>query len=148
MVDLATTRSLLDVQDRDRQVANAGASTSAPATTKLRIPTHVKGKKTPSRADTPMASAGSRQSVPSRAGDSVKSRLDGGDSDGESSLIDSDGNRWVPIWQTVQKIKTGQRDCEGSQGCGTDTPTLAQSPAQIRFDIKLKHPPTYHGKAT
>ena len=46
-VDLATTRSLLDVQDKDRQAANAGASTSPPATTKLRIPAHVKGKKPP-----------------------------------------------------------------------------------------------------
>ena len=96
-VDLATTRSLLDVHDRDKQAANAGASTSAPATTKQRIPAHVKGKKTPSRTDTPMASARSRQTVPSRAGNSVKSRLDGGDSDGEASSIDSDGNRWVPI---------------------------------------------------
>ena len=147
-VDLATTRSLLDVQDRDKQAANAGASTSAPATTKPRIPAHVKGKKTPNRTDTPMASAGSRQSIPSRAGDSVKSRLDGGDSDGEASSIDSDGNRWVPIWQTIQKKKTGQGDCEGSRGCGTDTPTPAQPPTQIRFDIKPKDPPTYHGKAT
>ena len=65
--DLTTTRSLLDVQDKDRQAANAGASTSALVTTKSKIPTHVKGKKTPSRSDTPMASAGSRQSVPSRS---------------------------------------------------------------------------------
>ena len=28
-----------------------------------------------------------------------------------------------------------------------DTPTPAQPPAQIRFDIKPKDPPTYHGKA-
>ena len=97
-VDLATTRSLLDVQDKDRQVANAGASTSAPTTTKLRIPTHVKGKKTPKRTDTPMESAGSKRRVPNRVGNSVKSRLDGGDSDGEASSIDSNGNRWVPIW--------------------------------------------------
>ena len=108
-VDLATTRSLLDVQDRDKQAANAGASTSAPATTKLRIPAHVKGKKTPSRTDTPIESAGNRRTVPSRASDSVKSRLDGEDSDGEASSIDSDGNRWVPIWQTIQKKKIGQR---------------------------------------
>ena len=73
-VDLATTRSLLDVQDRDRQAAHAGASTSAPATTKLRIPAHAKGKKTPSRSDTPMASAGSRHAAPSKDDDSVKSR--------------------------------------------------------------------------
>ena len=147
-VDLATIRSLLDVQDKDRQAANAGASTSAPTTMKPRIPTHIKGKKTPSRIDTPMASAGSRHSVPSRADDSMKSRLDGGDSDGESNLTDSDGNRWVPIWKTIQKKKTGQRDCEGSRGCGTDTPTPAQPPTQIWFDIKPKDPPTYHGKAT
>ena len=70
--DLTTTRSLLDVQDKDKQAANAGASTSAPVTTKSRIPAHVKGKKTPSRPDTPMVSAGSKQSVPSRVGDSVK----------------------------------------------------------------------------
>ena len=132
-MDLATTRSLLDVQDKDRQAANVGASTSAPATTKLRIPAHVKVKKTPSRTDTPMESARSRRMVPSRAGNLVKSRLDGGDSDGESSLTNSDDNKWVPIWQTVQKKKTGQRDCEGSRGCGTDTSTPAQPPAQIRF---------------
>ena len=100
-MDLATTRSLLDVQDRDRQAANAGASTSAPMMTKLRIPAHVKGKKTPNRTDTLMESAGSKRTVPSKAGNSVKSRLDGGDSDGEASLTDSDGNRWVPIWQAV-----------------------------------------------
>ena len=147
-VDLATTRSLLDVQDRDRQAANARASTSALVTTKLRIPTHVKGKKTPSRTDTPMASAGSRQSIPSRAGDSVKLRLDGGDSDGEASSIDNDGNKWVPIWLTILKKKSGQGDCKGSRGCGMDTPAPAQPPAQIRFDIKPKDPPTYHGKST
>ena len=39
-VDLATTKSLLDMQDRDRQAANAGASTSAPAATAMRIPAH------------------------------------------------------------------------------------------------------------
>ena len=58
--DLTITRSLLDVQDTDRQAANAGASTSAPVAAKLRIPAHAKGKKPPSRSDTPMASAGSR----------------------------------------------------------------------------------------
>ena len=46
-VDLATTRSLLDKQDQDRQAANAGASTSAPDQAKLRIPTHAKGRKPP-----------------------------------------------------------------------------------------------------
>ena len=45
--DLSTTRSLLDVQDKDRQAANAGASTSAPVTAKSRIPTQAKGKKPP-----------------------------------------------------------------------------------------------------
>ena len=44
--------------------------------------------------------------------------------------------------------KSGQGDCEGSRGCGTDTPAPAQPPTQIRFDIKPKDPPTYHGKAT
>ena len=126
-VDLATTRSLLDVQDRYRQAANAGASTSAPATTKLRIPAHAKGKKTPSRSDTPMASAGSRRTVPSRAGDSGKSRLDGGDSDGEANSIDSDGNRWIPIWHTISKKKTSQRDCEDSQRLW-DTSTCTCTP--------------------
>ena len=90
-VDLATTRSLLDTQDRDRQAANAGASTSAPATTKLRIPAHAKGKKTPSRSDTPMASAGSRQAAPSRDDDLMRRKLDGGDSDDGSNLTGSDG---------------------------------------------------------
>ena len=136
------------MQDKDRQVANAGASTSAPVTIKSRIPTHAKGKKTPSRSDTPMASAGSRQLVPSRVGNSLKSRLDGGDSDGGSSSIDSDGNIWGPIGRPVHKKKLGQRDCEGSRGCGMDTSTPAQPLAQIRFDIKPKDPPAYHGKAT
>ena len=58
--DLITTRSLLDVQDKDRQAANAGASTSAPVIAKSRIPAQAKGKKTPSRLDTPMVSAGRR----------------------------------------------------------------------------------------
>ena len=105
-VDLATTRSLLDVQDKDRQAANAGASTSAPTTMKPRIPAHVKGKKTPSRTNTSMESAGSKRIVPSKASNSVKLRLNGGDSDGEASSIDSDGSRWVPLWQTIQKKKT------------------------------------------
>ena len=39
IMDLATTKSLLDMQDRDRQAANAGASTSAPGQSTLRIPT-------------------------------------------------------------------------------------------------------------
>ena len=145
-VDLATTRSLLDTQNRDRQAANAGASTSAPATTKLRIPAHAKGKKTPSRSDTPMADAGSTHVLPNKYDDLWKKKLDGGDSDGDSSETDSDGNRWVPIWRTIWK-KTGPVDCGGSQGCGTDTLAPTQPPAQIRFDIKPKDPPAYHGKA-
>ena len=114
MEDLTTTRSLLDVQDKDRQAANAGASTSAPVTTKSRIPAHVKGKKTPSRPDTPMVSAGTRQSVPSRASNSMKTRLEDGDSDGGTSSVDSDGNKWVPIWRTIRKKKTGPGDCGSS----------------------------------
>ena len=70
-VDLATTKSLLDMQDRDRQAANAGASTSAPAATTMRIPAQAKGKKTPSRTDTPMGSAGSRHAAPSKDDDSM-----------------------------------------------------------------------------
>ena len=147
-VDLATTKSLLDVQDRDRQAANAGASTSAPTTAKVRIPAHAKGKKTPSRSETPKMSAGSRQAAPSRDDDSVDMKLDSGDSDGESSVLYSDGKTWVPLWRTIQKKKTGKGDCEGSRGCGSDTSAPAQPPAQIRFDIKPKDPPTYHGKAT
>ena len=37
-VDLATTRSLLDVQVKERQAANAGASTSAPGPAIVRKP--------------------------------------------------------------------------------------------------------------
>ena len=44
--------------------------------------------------------------------------------------------------------KLVQGTAEGSRGCGTDTPAPAQPPAQIRFDIKPKDPPAYHGKAT
>ena len=78
----------------------------------------------------------------------MKTRLDDGDSDGGTSSVDSDNNRWVPIWWTIRKKKTGPGDCGSSQGCGMDTPAPAQPPAQIRFDIKLKDPPAYHGKAT
>ena len=148
IVDLATTRSLLDVQDRDKQAANAGASTLAPATTKSRIPAHAKGKKTPSRSDTPMKSAGSKHAAPSRNDDYVKQGLNGGDSDWETSSIDSDGNKWVPLWRMTRKKKLDQGDCEGFRGCGTPPPTPAQPPARIRFDIKPKDPPAHHGKAT
>ena len=147
-VDLATTRSLLDAQDRDRQAANAGASTSAPATATSRIPAQAKGKKTPSRSDTPMVSAGSRHAAPSRDDDSGRHGLDGGDSDGESSITDGDGNKWIPIWRTIRKKKLGQGDCDDSRGCGTPPPAPAHPPARIRFDIKSKDPPAYHGKAT
>ena len=148
-VDLATTKSLLDMQDRDRQAANAGASTSALGQAKLRIPAHAKGKKTPSRSDTPMASAGSRQAAPSRDDDSVKHGLDGvGDSDDGTSSMDSEGNRWIPIWRTIKKKKLGQGDCEDSRGCGMPPSATAHPPARIRFDIKPKDPPAYHGKAT
>ena len=147
-VDLATTRSLLDTQDRDRRAASVGASTSAPATTKLRIPAHAKGKKTPSRSDTPMADAGSTHVLPNKYDDLWKKKLDGGDSDGDSSEIDSDGNIRAPQWRTIRKEKTGPRVCEGSRGCGTDVSAPARPPAQIRFDIKPKDPPAYHGKAT
>ena len=112
--DLTTTRYLLDVQDKDRQAANARASTSTPVTAKSRLPAQAKEKKTPSRSDTPIASAGSRHSLPSRTGNSAKSRLDDGDSDGGSSSVDHDGNRWVPIWRTIWKKKTSPGDCEGS----------------------------------
>ena len=148
MVDLATTRSLLDVQNRDRQAANARASASAPVTTKSRIPAHAKGKKTPSRSDTPMTNVGSRQAAPSKNDDSVKHGLDGGDSEDGTSSIDSDGNKWVPLWRTIRKKKLGQGDCEDSRGCGTPPPTPAQPPACIRFNIKPKDPPDYYGKAT
>ena len=95
--DLTMTRSLLDVQNADRQAANVGASTSAPATAKSRIPAHAKGKKTPSRSDTPMASAGSRQAASNKNDDSVKHGLDdGGDSDDGTSSVDNDGNKCVP----------------------------------------------------
>ena len=147
-VDLATTKSLLDMQDRDRQAANAGASTSALDQAKVRIPAHAKGKKTPSRSDTPMMSAGSRRTAPSRDDDSGRHGLDGGDSDGESSITDGDGNKWIPIWRTIRKKKLGQRDCKDSRGCGTPPAASAQPPARIRFDIKPKDPPAYHGKAT
>ena len=146
--DLTTTRSLLDVEDTDRQAINARASTSPPGQAKLRILAHVKGKKTPSRSDTPMASAGSRQAAPSRDDDSVKHRLDGGNIDDGTSLVDSDGNIWGPIGRPVYKKKTGQRDCEDSRGCGTPPPAPTHPPAHIRFDIKPKDPPAYHGKAT
>ena len=103
-VDLATTKSLLDMQDRDRQAANVGASTSAPVATTMRIPAQDKGKKTPSRADTPMLSAGSRRTAPSRDDDSGKPGLDdGGDSDDGSSLVGSDGYIRAPKWRSIGK---------------------------------------------
>ena len=145
--DLTVTRSLLDTQNRDRQATNAGASTSASVTAKSRIPARAKGKKTPSRSDTPMADAGSTHALPGKYDDLWKRKLDGGDSDGDSSETDGDDYRWVPIWRTIRERKTGPGDCEGSRGCGTDAPAPAQPPAQIRFDIKPKDPPAYHGKA-
>ena len=148
-VDLATTKSLLDMQDRDRQAANAGASTSAPAATTMRIPAQAKGKKTPNRSDTPMMSAGSRQAAPSKVDDSGKSGLDdGGDSDDGFSLTGSDGYLRAPQWRSIQKKKTGQEDCDDSRGCGTPPAAPAHQPARIRFEIKPKDPPAYHGKAT
>ena len=54
-------------------------------------------------------------------------------------------------WKKISKRTTKntvEKDCGGSRGCGTDSPTPARPPAQIRFDIKPKDPPTYHGKAT
>ena len=145
--DLTTTRSLLDVQDQDRQAANAGASTSAPVTVKSRIPTQAKGKKTPNMSDTPMMTAGSRQSVPSKVDNSVKMKLDGGDSDDGTSSVDSEGNKWFPIWWTIRKKKLSQGDCKVSRGCGTPPLVTARPPTRIRFDIKPKDPPTYYGKA-
>ena len=147
-VDLATTKSLLDMQDRDKQAANAGASTSAPGQSTLRLPAHAKGKKTPSRADTPMASAGSRQAAPSKYDDLWKRKLVGGNNDGETSSGDSEDNDWVPLGYPIQKQKRSQEDCADSWGCGTSPPTPAHPPARIRFDIKPKDPPAYHGKAT
>ena len=147
--DLTTTRSLLDVQNTDRQAANAGASTSAPATANPRIPAHAKRKKTPNRSDTPMMSAGSRHATPSKDDDSGNHGLDdGGDSDDGISSMDSDGNKWVPLWRTIRKKKLGQGDCQDSRGCGTPPPAPAHQPACIQFDIKPKDPPAYHGKAT
>ena len=147
-VDLATTKSLLDMQDRDRQAANAGASTSAPDQTKSRIPAHAKGKRSPSRADTPMASAGSRQAAPSKYDDLWKRKLVGGTNDGGTSSGDSEDNDWVPLGLPIQKQKRSQEDCDDSRGCGTLPPAPAHPPTRIRFDIKPKDPPAYHGKAT
>ena len=79
----------------------------------------------------------------------MKHGLDGGGhSDDGTSSVDSEGNRWIPIWRTIRKKKLGQGDCEDSQGCGTPPPAPAHPPARIRFDIKPKDPPAYHGKAT
>ena len=65
-----------------------------------RIPAQAKGKKTPSRSDTPMVSAGSRHAAPSKDDDSGKHGLDdGGDSDDGTSSVDSDGNKWAPQWR-------------------------------------------------
>ena len=147
--DLTATRSLLDVQNTNRQAANVGASISAPATAKSRIPAHAKGKKTPSRSDTPMVSAGSRHAAPNKDDDLGKHGLDdGGDSDDGTSSVDSDGNKWIPLWRTIRKKKLGQGDCDDSRGCGTPPPAPPHPPARVRFDIKPKDPPAYHGKAT
>ena len=70
-----------------------------------------------------------------------------GDSDGGSSVTDSEGNKWIPIWRTIRNQKLGQGDCEGSRGCGTPPLAPAQPSARIRFDIKPKDPPAYYGKA-
>ena len=54
----------------------------------------------------------------------------------------------VPIGRTFRKKNLSQGDCKDSRGCGTPPPTPAHPPACIRFDIKPKNPPAYHGKAT
>ena len=124
-VDLATTKSLLDMQDRDRQAATAGASTSAPDQAKARIPAHAKGKKSPSKADTPMASAGSRQALPNKYDDLWKRKLVGGNNEGETSSADSVDNDWVPLGHPISKQKRSQEDCNDSRGCGTPPPAPA-----------------------
>ena len=84
----------------------------------------MRGKKTPSRADTLMGSVGSRHAAPSlagsmhtapsRAGDSMKSKLDGGSSDDGSRLSDDDLVR-AARQRNVQYIVGGQcKDCGGS----------------------------------
>ena len=64
-----------------------------------RIPAQAKGKKPPSRSDTPMASAGSRQVAPSKYDDLWKRKLVGGNNDGETSSGDSADNDWVPLYK-------------------------------------------------
>ena len=68
--------------------------------------------------------------------------------DGETSSGDSEDNDWVPLGKSIQKQKRSQEDCEDSRGCGTPPPAPAHPPARIRFEIKPKDPPAYHGKAT
>ena len=115
----------------------------------MRIPAQAKGKKTPSRVDTPMMSAGSRHAAPSKDDDSRKMKLDdGGASDDGSSSVDSDGILKFRGWRSIYQKKTGPMDCDGSKGCGTPPSAPAPPPARIQFDIKPKDPPTYHGKAT
>ena len=91
-----------------------------------------------------MASAGSRQAASSKNDDSVKHGLDdGGDSDDGISSVDSDGNKWIPLWRTIRKRKLNQGVCEDSRGCGTPPP----APAHQRCSI-LPKCPNGNGTAT
>ena len=95
-----------------------------------------------------MTSAGSRQPLPSKYDDLWKRKLVAGNKDGETSSGDSEDNDWVPLGHSIRKTKFDQGDCDDSRGSGTPPGAPAQPPARIRFDIKPKDPPAYHGKAT
>ena len=62
-----------------------------------------------------------------------------------ASLSDSEGDAPKGQWRFMRGADGGH--CGGSCGCGSNMPTLARPTAQIRFDIKPKDPPTFHGKA-
>ena len=151
-VDLATTRSLLDAGGRPRQQQpqqpqqqkihdGSGPSTST-GLKKPVLDAQMKGKKTPSLADSDkVPSSIGRGKVPSK-GRSISLR--GAGDDGPSSSSSSeDGSRDVPRSWRFLRQKKGRLDCGESRGCGSDAPA-----AQVRFDIKPKDPPIFTGKAT
>ena len=57
----------------------------------------------------------------------------------------TDGSLFGRLYRRKKLVKGTAKALEV---VGKDTPTPAQPPSQIRFDIILKDPPTYHGKAT
>ena len=148
-VDLAATRSLLDVraqprrqQQQQQRDDGSGPSTSAGQKKKPeKLVQKMKGKKTPSLAGSDASSFAGSGKAPSR-GNSIS--LMGIGDDGASTSSSSEDGRDAPRkWRFLRQKKGRPLDCGEDRGCGSDAPA-----AQVRFDIKPKDPPVFTGKAT